>query len=74
MAAKDKSQNRIPITLSDGTSAEQAVNPVELDQPEARLYPDLDRDDDYVHFEMTPMQGDSLALYNVNLTVVALRF
>ena len=26
----------------------------------ARLYPDLDSDGDYVHFEMTPIQGDSL--------------
>ena len=26
----------------------------------SRLYPDLNADSDYVHFEMTPMKGDSL--------------
>ena len=26
----------------------------------SRLYPDLDADSDYVHFEMTPEEGDSL--------------
>ena len=60
MAATDEVKNRLPITLRDGTSAGQAVSPAGLDQSPAGLYPDVDSDGEYVHFEMTPMQGDSL--------------
>ncbi len=60
MTAMDKSQNCIPTTLRDGTSAEHSVKPAELEQSATRLYPDLDSDGDNVHFEMTPTQGDSL--------------
>jgi hypothetical protein len=60
MTATNKSQKRVSITLHDAASTEQPVNPSESDQVATRLYPDLDADGDYVHFEMTPMQGDSL--------------
>jgi hypothetical protein len=52
MTAMDKSR--------DGASAEQSTKPAELDQSASRLYPDLDSDGEYVHFEMTPIEGDSL--------------
>jgi hypothetical protein len=58
--AADKSQNCVPITLRDGSSSEQRANSAELDPNAARLYPDIDTDGEYVHFEMTPTQGDSL--------------
>src|SRR3954462_15529319 len=41
-------------------SQDGSENPPNQVENTSRLYPDLDADGDYVHFEMTPIKGDSL--------------
>ena len=55
----NKANRDLQISLHE-IQATDASEIREGQQPSGRLYPDLDADDEYVHFEMSPMRGDSL--------------
>ena len=58
--ATNESKKNVVISLDDMKPLEAGAKRVIKAENTSRLYPDLDADGEYVHFEMTPMSGDSL--------------
>jgi hypothetical protein len=59
MAENETKRRDLKVTLC-APNASDIGRDADEEQQRRRLYPDLDADDEYVHFEMSPMRGDSL--------------
>ena len=58
--AANETKKPVAINLHDKISLENGQNVTSRGANTSCLNPDLDADGDYVHFEMTPEEGDSL--------------